>query len=190
MWAATARAGTEQPEERRDLPSDADELALKARLVPLETYRRHVDGDEFVSGWLAVDQRMIDIFADATRDHQFIHVDPERARAEGPFGGTVAHGFLTLSLLSTLAFEALPGVEGTRMGINYGFEKVRFIAPVRSGARVRGRFRLVGLTERAVSLQSAWDVTLEIEGGRKPALTAHWITLAVIEPPNRERTPS
>ncbi|KAB0678885.1 MaoC family dehydratase [Aureimonas leprariae] len=165
------------------------EADLRARLVPLEAYRRHLNGDDFVSGWLAVDQPMIDTFADATRDHQFIHVDPERARAEAPFGGTIAHGFLTLSLLSTLAFEALPGVEGTRMGINYGFEKVRFIAPVKSGARVRGRFRLVGLVERAVSLQSSWEVAIEIESGAKPALTAHWITLAVIEP-REEGTPS
>lgn len=169
------------------MPSDAViEADLKARLVPLEAYRRHRDGGEFLSSWLTVDQPMIDTFANATRDHQFIHVDPERAKVEAPFGGTIAHGFLTLSLLSTLAFEALPGVEGTRMGINYGFETVRFIAPVKSGARIRGRFRLVGLVERAVSLQSSWDVTLEIEGGRKPALTARWITLAVLEPPNGE----
>jgi acyl dehydratase len=158
------------------------EAALRARLIPLEAYRRHLDGEAFVSGWLVVDQPMIDRFADATLDHQFIHVDPARAAAEGPFGGTVAHGFLTLSLLSTLAFEALPGVQNTRLGVNYGFEAVRFVAPVKSGARVRGRFRLVGLQERAVSLQSTWDVAIEIENGAKPALTARWITLAVLEP--------
>ncbi|WP_427024116.1 MaoC family dehydratase [Aureimonas ureilytica] len=152
-------------------------------LVPIETYRAHLDGESFVSDWLVVDQRMIDTFADATHDHQFIHVDPERAAAETPFGGTIAHGFLTLSLLSILAYGAMPGVTGTKMGINYGFEKVRFITPVKSGARVRGRFRLVGLTERAVSIQSAWDAAIEIENAPKPALTAHWITLAVIEPP-------
>nr|WP_152044857.1 MaoC family dehydratase [Aureimonas psammosilenae] len=159
------------------------EEALRARLVPLEVYRRHLDGDDFVSNWLAVDQTMIDTFATATHDHQFIHVDPERAKAEAPFGGTIAHGFLTLSLLSTLAFDALPGVERTRMGINYGFETVRFVAPVKSGARVRGRFRLVGLVERAVSLQSTWDATIEIENTAKPALTARWTTVAVLEPP-------
>ncbi len=152
-------------------------------LVPIETYRAHLDGESFVSDWLVVDQRMIDTFADATHDHQFIHVDPERAAAETPFGGTIAHGFLTLSLLSILAYGAMPGVTGTKMGINYGFEKVRFITPVKSGARVRGRFRLVGLTERAVSIQSAWEAAIEIENALKPALTAHWITLAVIEPP-------
>ncbi len=152
-------------------------------LVPIDAYRAHLNGEEFVSDWLVVDQGMIDTFATATHDHQFIHVDPERAAAETPFGGTIAHGFLTLSLLSILAYGAMPGVQGTRMGINYGFEKVRFLTPVKSGARVRGRFRLVGLTERAVSVQSAWEAAIEIENAPKPALTAHWITLAVIEPP-------
>ena len=162
---------------------DAETDAFEGRLVPIAAYRAHLGGAAFVSDWVTVDQPMIDAFADATLDHQFIHVDPERARREAPFGGTVAHGFLTLSLLSRLAFAALPGVAGTRMGVNYGFERVRFPAPVRSGARVRGAFRLVGLTERAVSVQSAWDATVEIENSAKPALTAHWITLALIDPP-------
>jgi len=160
------------------------EAMLRARLIPLEAYRAHLEGEAFLSGWLTVDQEMIDRFAVATHDHQFIHVDPERAKAETPYGGTIAHGFLTLSLLSTLAYDALPGVQGTRMGINYGFEKVRFLNPVKSGARVRGRFRMIGLTERAVSLQTAWDAAIEIEGAAKPALTAHWITLTVMEPPS------
>ncbi|MEF2073695.1 MaoC family dehydratase [Consotaella aegiceratis] len=157
--------------------------ALRARLVPIDDYRAHLNGEEFVSNWLTVDQTMIDRFADATHDHQFIHVDPARAKAETPFGGTIAHGFLTLSLLSALAYDVLPAVEHTRMGVNYGFESVRFITPVKSGARVRGRFRLVGLTERAVSVQSAWEAAVEVEGAAKPALTAHWITLAMLEPP-------
>ncbi|KQT86340.1 Nodulation protein N [Aurantimonas sp. Leaf443] len=152
-------------------------------MVPLEAFRSHLHGAEFVSGWITVDQAMIDTFADATIDHQFIHVDPERAKAETPYGGTIAHGFLTLSLLSTLAYDALPGIERTRMGINYGFDKVRFLTPVKAGARVRGRFRLIGLTERAVSVQTAWDAQVEIEGAPRPALSAHWITLAVLEPP-------
>jgi acyl dehydratase len=156
---------------------------MAAKLVPIEDYRLLLGGEERVSDWLTVDQTMIDGFADATRDHQFIHVDPARAKAETPFGGTIAHGFLTLSLLSALAFDALPGVAGTKMGINYGFDRVRFLNTVKSGARVRGRFKLVGLTERTVSLQSAWDAAIEIEGAVKPALTAHWITLAIIEPP-------
>ena len=164
----------------------AAEDAWRARLVPLARYREHLDGEALVSDWLTVGQPMIDTFADATLDHQFIHVDPVRAAAETPFGGTIAHGFLTLSLLSRLAFDALPGVRHTRMGINYGFERVRFLQPVKAGARVRGRFRLVGLTERAVSLQSAWDASVEIENAVKPALTAHWITLAVLDPPDGE----
>jgi acyl dehydratase len=155
--------------------------AIKDRLIALEEYRKLLNGDVLTSNWLTVEQSMIDTFADATRDHQFIHVDPVRA-AETPFGGTIAHGFLTLSLLSTLAFDVMPGVRGTRMGINYGFEKVRFLSPVRSGARVRGKFRLVGLTERAVTLQSAWDSVIEVEGTVKPALEAHWITVAMIDP--------
>jgi acyl dehydratase len=159
------------------------EDALRRKLVPIETYRGHLNGEEFVSGWLTVDQTMIDTFADATHDHQFIHVDPERALSETPFGGTIAHGFLSLSLLSALAYDALPGVEHTKMGINYGFDKVRFLTPVKSGARVRGRFRLVELKERAVSVQSSWETSVEVEGAAKPALAAHWITVAVLEPP-------
>jgi acyl dehydratase len=156
--------------------------AIRRKLIPLTSYRRLLNGPEHVSGWLAVDQSMIDTFADATNDHQFIHTDRQRAESETPFGGTIAHGFLTLSLLSALAFDAMPGVEGTRMGVNYGFERVRFLSPVKSGARVRGKFRLVGLTERAVSIQSAWDTVVEVEGLIKPAIEAHWITLALIDP--------
>jgi acyl dehydratase len=158
-----------------------DAEAIRAKLIPLEDYRKLLNGAVLTSNWLTVDQAMIDTFADATRDHQFIHVDPVRAR-ETPFGGTIAHGFLTLSLLSTLAFDVMPGVEGTRMGVNYGFEKVRFMSPVKSGARVRGKFRLVGLVERAVSVQSAWESAIEVEGAIKPALEAHWITVAMVEP--------
>ncbi|WP_418884980.1 MaoC family dehydratase [Aurantimonas endophytica] len=156
---------------------------LRERLIPIEAYRAHLDTGEFLSDWLTVDQEMIDRFAAATHDYQFIHVDPARAKAESPYGGTIAHGFLTLSLLSTLAYDALPGVIGTKMGVNYGFDKVRFLNPVRVGTRVRGRFRMIGLTERAVTLQTSWDVAVEIEGGVKPALSAQWITVAVLEPP-------
>ncbi|WAJ30322.1 MaoC family dehydratase [Antarcticirhabdus aurantiaca] len=159
------------------------EAALRARLVPIDAYRAHKEGEPLVSDWLTVDQGMIDRFADATNDFQFIHVDPERAARETPYGGTIAHGFLTLSLLSVLAYDALPGVIGTRMGVNYGFEKVRFITPVKAGARVRGSFRMVDLVERAVSLQTHWAVDVEIEGAAKPALSAHWITLAVLDAP-------
>jgi acyl dehydratase len=155
--------------------------AFRRKLIPLTAYRQLLNGPEQVSDWLLVDQSMIDTFADATHDHQFIHIDRQRAERETPFGGTVAHGFLTLSLLSALAFDAMPGVERTRIAVNYGFERVRFLSPVKSGVRVRGKFRLVGLTERVVSVQSAWDTVVEVEGMVKPAIEAHWIILAHID---------
>jgi len=160
----------------------AEAEAIRRKLIPMDDYRSLLNGRELVSDWQLVDQSMIDTFADATRDHQFIHTDPERAKAETPFGGTIAHGFLTLSLLSVLAYDALPGVNGTRMGVNYGFDKVRFMTPVKSGVRVRGKFQLVGLTARRVSVQSTWSVAIEVEGAVTPALEAHWITLAMLDP--------
>ena len=133
-----------------------------------------------VSGWIEIDQARIDSFADVTEDRQFIHVDPEAA-ARTPFGGTVAHGFLTLSLLSRMAADAMLIPEGVRMGVNYGFEKVRFLAPVRTGKRVRGRFRLERLDEkRSGQWQFTHQVTVEIEGEDKPALIADWIGLVFI----------
>jgi acyl dehydratase len=95
-----------------------------------------------VSSWHLVDQKRIDVYADVIEDHQFIHVDPERAKRETPFGTTVAHGFLTMSLMSIMSYEVMPVIEGTTMGVNYGFDKLRFISPVRAGSRVRGRFTL------------------------------------------------
>lgn len=133
-----------------------------------------------VSGWHVVTQDMIDRFADVTRDHQFIHVDPVRA-ADTPFGGTIAHGFLTLSLLSGLRQEAVPPFEGQAMGINYGFDKVRFPSPVKTSARIRGRFVLGAVTPRAageVLLQ--YRATVEIEGEAKPAISAEWLVLVIL----------
>ena len=164
-----------------DVKRTAEVEAIRRKLIPLTAYRQLLNGPEHVSDWLAVDQSMIDTFADATHDHQFIHTDSRRAEKETPFGGTIAHGFLTLSLLSSLAFDAMPGVEGTQMGVNYGFERVRFLSAVKSGARIRGKFRLIGITERAVSVQTAWDSLVEVEGMIKPAITAHWITLALLD---------
>jgi acyl dehydratase len=133
-----------------------------------------------ISGWLLVDQGMIDAFADATGDRQFIHVDPGRA-AQTPFGGTVAHGFLTLSLLPRLAAESIPAVEDRVMSINYGFDRVRFVAPVRSGSRIRARFVLVDVSERAPrEVLTRYAVTVEIEGEEKPALAAEWLTLTML----------
>ena len=129
------------------------------------------------SDWLTIDQPMINAFADATGDHQFIHVDPERA-AQTPFRGTIAHGFLTLSLFPRLyEMSDAPQCDGIRMGVNYGGNKVRFLAPVRSGKRVRGVFKLIELAEkRPGQFQQTLEVTVEIEGEDKPALVAEWIS--------------
>jgi acyl dehydratase len=136
-------------------------------------------GQSFLSHWLEVDQGRIDAFAKVTEDEQFIHVDPEEARLT-PFGGTIAHGFLTLSLLSTMAYRALPRIEGSAMGVNYGFDKVRFLHPVHAGSRVRARFILLAVTQRSErEWQLAYDVMIEIEGVHKPALAANWLTMQV-----------
>ena len=133
-----------------------------------------------LSSWFLIDQKRIDAFADTTEDWQFIHIDPAAAKAT-PFGSTIAHGFLTLSMLSAIAYDALPKVSGLAMGVNYGFEKVRFVAPVRAGRRLRGRFRLTALTQRsALEYQSRKAVTVEIEGEDKPALVADWLSLYVL----------
>ncbi|MBZ9646886.1 MaoC family dehydratase [Sphingobium sp. 3R8] len=133
-------------------------------------------GQAVTSDWVEVTQQMIDRFADATGDHQFIHVDPVRA-AQTPFGGTIAHGFLTLSLMPLLMERApIPAIEGVRMGVNYGGNKVRFLAPVHSGKRVRGHFTLLALIEkRPGQWQEVTALTVEIEGSDKPAMTAEWI---------------
>lgn len=149
--------------------------------LSLEEAKAAVGQEIGVSPWRVVSQEMIDKFADATDDHQFIHVDPVRA-AETPFGGTIAHGFLSLSLLSTLAYETVRPIKGAGMGVNYGFDKVRFASPVKSGARIRARFKLAELIARPSGwVHVNYDVTVEIEGSIKPAFTARWLTLAVME---------
>lgn len=131
-----------------------------------------------VSKWIEVPQSMIDTFADVTHDHQFIHVDPVKAKMT-PFGGTIAHGFLTVSLLSAMAYDGLPGIERQGMGVNYGFDKLRLISPVKAGAKVRGRFVLKALeSKNPMQHQLTYAVTVEIEGSDKPALAADWVTLA------------
>ncbi|MBN8844846.1 MAG: MaoC family dehydratase [Sphingomonadales bacterium] len=129
------------------------------------------------SEWVLVDQEMINKFADATGDHQFIHIDEEKAKLT-PFGGTIAHGFLTLSLIPMLgALTDGPKIEGVKMGVNYGGNKVRFLAPVRSGKRVRSHVKLLELDEkRPGQWQQTNEITVEIEGEEKPALIAEWIT--------------
>ena len=148
--------------------------------ISLAAFQARVGEETGVSRWFEITQARIDAFARTTEDEQFIHIDPEAA-ARTPFGGTVAHGFLTLAMLSAMAYDALPPVQGQSMGVNYGFEKVRFVAPVRAGARIRGRFRLAALTERAPGeWQARHVVTVEIEGGAKPALVADWLSLFVL----------
>jgi acyl dehydratase len=146
--------------------------------VERDEYIKMVGTEVGVSSWHLVDQKRIDAFADITEDHQFIHVDPERAMRETPFGTTVAHGFLTVSLLSVFSYEAMPKIVGVTRSVNYGFDKLRFIAPVRAGSRLRGRFTLMEAKPRgADALESRTSVSVEIEGGAKPALVADWIGL-------------
>jgi acyl dehydratase len=133
-----------------------------------------------VSPWFVMDQVRIDVFADVTEDHQFIHVDPIRA-AKTDFGGTVAHGMLTLSMMSGMAYGALPAMAGQGASVNYGFDKVRFITPVRSGARVRGRFVLAEAQTRGRgNLMTRFQATVEIEGEARPALSADWLVLYLL----------
>ncbi|AXI44955.1 Nodulation protein N [Sulfitobacter sp. SK012] len=130
------------------------------------------------SEWFAVEQARIDAFAEVTEDRQFIHIDPERA-AHTVFGGTVAHGLLTLSMMSGLAEGTLPDIEGQSASINYGFDKVRFVTPVHNGARIRGRYVLRKAEMRAGGdkLMTTFDAVVEIEGVERPALTAVWMIL-------------
>ena len=149
-----------------------------AAVIGRDAYLKLVGTEIGVSSWRVVDQPRIDTFAEVTEDHQFIHVDPERAARETPFGGTIAHGFLTLSLLSTFAYEVLPTVEGVAMSVNYGFDKLRFISPVKAGARVRGRFHLAEATWRnPKELLSRTNASIEIEGVQRSALVADWLGL-------------
>lgn len=148
--------------------------------ISIEEAKGSVGKEIGLSAWRVVSQEMIDKFAEATDDHQFIHTDPERAARETPFGGTIAHGFLSLSLLSTMVFEAVPQLSEAGMGVNFGFDNIRFMAPVRSGARVRARFVLAHLKVRPSGIVEVhYDVTVEVENSLKPALTARWLTLAM-----------
>ena len=127
-----------------------------------------------ISDWRLVTQEQIDAFANATDDHQWIHVDAQRARAEAPFGTTIAHGFLTLSLLSPLMRDAIK-VDGLRMTLNYGLNRVRFVSPVPSGSRIRARIALGKVDDIGDSTQATWNITIEREGGEKPCVVAEWL---------------
>src|SRR3954453_10312851 len=146
--------------------------------VSLAAYQAMAGKEVGVSSWHLVDQKRIDLYADVIEDHQFIHIDPGRAARETPFGTTVAHGFLTMSLLSIMSYEVMPVIEGTTIGVNYGFDKLRFLSPVRSGSRVRGRFTLTeAKLQKPTELPSRTSVSIEIEGESKPALAADWLGL-------------
>lgn len=148
--------------------------------IPIKEIMARAGNFETTSQWVEVSQAMINQFADATHDHQFIHVDEARAKAETPYGGTIAHGFLTLSLLSKFAIDAMPKATETVRSINYGFDKIRFLTPVRSGSRIRGNFQLAECTERKPGeFLSRYNVSVEIEGEEKPALIAEWLGMAV-----------
>jgi acyl dehydratase len=146
----------------------------KAR-IHIDALGEWVGREVATSDWLAITQERIDKFADAGGDHQWIHVDPARAARESPFGGTIAHGFLTLAVLSPLLADALE-ITGKRMGINYGLNRLRFPSPVPAGTRVRARFVLGALEPLDGGVQTTWNVTVEREGEAKPALVAEWVT--------------
>ncbi|MGE4325338.1 MAG: MaoC family dehydratase [Pseudodonghicola sp.] len=136
-----------------------------------------------VSNWITVDQAMINAFADVTHDQQWIHVDPERAARETPFGGAIAHGFLSLSLASRFAYDCFQPEPGQVMSINYGFNKLRFLNPVKAGSRLRGRFTVNTVDQRSpTQILRETGLTVEIEGSDRPALIADWLGMMVFEP--------
>jgi acyl dehydratase len=150
---------------------------MAGRTVSLVQYRSLIGTEVGLSSWIAIDQARINAFAQTTHDSQSIHVDPEAAKSS-VFGGSIAHGFLTLSLLSAMAQEALPQIVSAKTGVNYGINSLRFVAPVRSGKRVRGRFVLVAVSDRSPGVvQATLGVRVEIENEPKPAVVAEWLVL-------------
>ena len=130
---------------------------------------------EWTSKWFQVDQELINSFAEVTHDNQYIHIDPNKAK-DTEYGTTIAHGFLTMSLLSAMYYDAIPQIEGLKMGINTGFDRLRFVAPVKSTDKIRGVFRLLKITEKSPNIiRLTWNTKVEIEGNAKPALLAIWI---------------
>ena len=139
--------------------------------MDLETY---VGREVAVSDWFDVTQERINLFAEATEDRQWIHIDPERAARESPFKETIAHGFLTLALLTELGKRAM-SVGGVSMGINYGLNRVRFVSPVPAGSHIRGRFTLAAVEQISGGMQATWKVTVERDGSDKPCCVAEWL---------------
>lgn len=152
----------------------SDELTLEELIARI--------GETRTSSWMVIDQDRINRFADVTEDHQFIHIDEERAKAETPFGGTIAHGFLSLSVLAVFFDEVAPRLKGATMGINYGFDKIRFLTPVRSGSRIRAHFKTSDVHEKSPgNILVKTEVNIEIEGEKNPALIAHWLGMTILE---------
>jgi len=143
--------------------------------MTLDELRAQVGKEIGISGWRAITQEQIDRFADATGDHQWIHVDQERARRESPYGSTIAHGFLTVSLLSQLINEAVEIDGDFKLRVNYGFNRLRFTGAVPSGSRIRGRFTLQSVKDVEGGVELTWLSTVEVEGRDKPALVAEWL---------------
>lgn len=146
----------------------------------MEDLRARVGQELGTTAWRRVEQARIDTFAAATDDHQFIHVDPGRARNEAGLSGTIAHGFLSLSLLSVMLGEVLPPIAGQVALFNYGFDRIRFLTPVPSGVAVRGQFLLKDLVQEANRLRLVLVVSVQIEGAPRPALVADWLVLAEV----------
>ena len=150
------------------------------KTITLDELKAAAGGQARYSKWFDVTQERIDQFADVTEDWQFIHVDPEKA-AKTPFGGTIAHGFLSLSLLSAMSYDSEASLENLAMGVNYGFNKIRFTAPVKVGARVRGKFTTMKVDEKSpTNILTTTKVEVEIEGENRPALTAEWLGLSIL----------
>jgi acyl dehydratase len=151
-------------------------VAMPAVRTPLDELREQIGREVAVSDWFTVTQERIDKFAEATGDEQWIHVDAERATRESPYGATVAHGFLTLSLIGTLLRGAIP-LEGVRMAVNYGSNRTRFMAPVIAGSRIRGRFVVASVEASGEAVKVVWNVTVERELSARPCCVAEWIAL-------------
>ncbi|MEL6735749.1 MAG: MaoC family dehydratase [Pseudomonadota bacterium] len=153
-----------------------------ADLISLNDLKAQVGGEPRITRWFTLDQSRIDAFAEVTEDWQFIHCDSERAAAETPFGGTIAHGFLSLSMLSAMSYDTERPLENIEMGINYGFNKVRFTSPVKVGANVRAKFITRAVEEKPNNgVLITRGVTIEIEGESRPALTAEWLGYMVLK---------
>jgi acyl dehydratase len=151
-------------------------MTMPAVLTALDALRNQIGREVAVSDWLTVSQDRIDKFAEATDDDQWIHVDTERAASQSPYGATIAHGFLTLSLIGTLLRDAI-ALEGVRMTVNYGSNRARFTAPVIAGSRIRGRFVVASVEESDEAVKVVWNVTVEGESGSRPCCVAELIVL-------------